>query len=86
MVALLLDRNPDLIAAKDRRGQTALHWAAENGHKDVVALLLDRNPDLITIKNKNKSDDITLGGDARAQGRGQGAVGRHGGSRRCREG
>ncbi len=30
------------VAAKDGDGRTALHWAAMNGHKDVVALLLDR--------------------------------------------
>ena len=54
MVALLLDRmDPDLIAAKDDSGQTALHWAARNGHKDVVALLLDRmDPDLIAAKDE----------------------------------
>ena len=45
VVTLLLshmDRNPDLIAARDRNGKTALHLAKagrRSGCKDVVALL-----------------------------------------------
>ncbi|KAF2463916.1 ankyrin, partial [Lindgomyces ingoldianus] len=30
------------IEAKDNAKRTALHWAAENGHKRVVQLLVER--------------------------------------------
>jgi ankyrin repeat protein len=43
--ALLLD-NPKLVFSKDRMGETALHWAACFGHKDVVDLLLDKGAEI----------------------------------------
>ena len=45
MVALLLDKGAD-VAATNEYGWTALHWAAQEGHKDVVALLLDKGADV----------------------------------------
>jgi ankyrin repeat protein len=37
-VKVLLKDNPDLCFSKDSLG-TPLHWAADNGHKDVAELL-----------------------------------------------
>src|SRR5947207_15034817 len=51
VVKLLLDKGEAEVCAEDQLGRTALHWAAEKGHRDVVALLLDRNPDLIAAKD-----------------------------------
>jgi ankyrin repeat protein len=41
---LSLDR--ELLSAVDNQGFTALHWAAFNGHDDVVSLLISRGSDL----------------------------------------
>ena len=45
-VKTLLKGDPDLVFGKDDRGDTALHWAALNGHKDVVVLLLANKAEL----------------------------------------
>ena len=62
MVALLLDRMEGAdVAAKDEDGRTALHWAAERGHKDVVALLLDKmDRDLIAAKDEDGQTALHL--------------------------
>jgi len=39
-VEVLIKRHPDGVASRDKKGQTALHHAARNGHKDIVELLL----------------------------------------------
>ena len=41
-----LSRDRDLLRAVDNQGFTALHWAAFNGHDDVVSLLIHRGSDL----------------------------------------
>ena len=56
-VKTLLKGNPDLVFGKDDRGDTALHWAALNGHKDVVELLLANKAELDA---KNNSGDTPL--------------------------
>ena len=40
---LLLKGNPDLIFSGSGYGDMPLHWAAMNGHKDMVELLLANN-------------------------------------------
>ena len=42
---LLVDRSIDLNTAEPGTGRTALHYAAENGHSQVVALLLAHGAD-----------------------------------------
>ncbi|OWY98570.1 hypothetical protein PHMEG_00030633, partial [Phytophthora megakarya] len=37
------------VNAKNMQGDTALHEAADNGHRNVVLLLLDRNADIETV-------------------------------------
>ena len=38
---LLLEKGVDLDA-RYRRGQTLLHWAAEEGHTDIAEMLLNK--------------------------------------------
>ena len=42
---LLVDSSLDLNAAETETGRTALHYAAENGHSNIVALLLRHGAD-----------------------------------------
>jgi ankyrin repeat protein len=37
----ILDATPESARSRDSEGATALHYAAENGHREIVALLLD---------------------------------------------
>ncbi len=41
-VKSLLDKAPGLLEMKTEAGKTALHFAVEGGHADVVRYLLDR--------------------------------------------
>jgi hypothetical protein len=50
-VKTLLEASPDLSLSKDIHGQTPLHLAAANGHKDVAQLLLSGKA------NVNAKDD-----------------------------
>lgn len=42
----ILDRNPAAVVDRDADGATALHYAAEQGDRDLVALLLDAGADV----------------------------------------
>ncbi|MGA2109022.1 MAG: ankyrin repeat domain-containing protein, partial [Syntrophorhabdales bacterium] len=50
-VEALLKGNPDLVLSKDDSGDTPLHWAALNGHKEVAELLLARKADVDAKNN-----------------------------------
>jgi ankyrin repeat protein len=54
---LLLKGNPDLVFSKDGDGETPLHWAAANGHNDVVKFLLANKAD---VNAKDNSGDTPL--------------------------
>ncbi|ORZ00472.1 ankyrin repeat-containing domain protein [Syncephalastrum racemosum] len=43
------------IAAKDEDGLTALHYAADRGHTDLVKLLLDRGADINALTPDNET-------------------------------
>jgi ankyrin repeat protein len=45
-VTALLKDNPELVSSKDDYGDTPLHWAALNGHKDVAEFLLVTKADV----------------------------------------
>lgn len=42
----LLTSDPALVRVKDAEGATALHYAAEHGHREIVKLLLERGADI----------------------------------------
>ncbi|CAI6097430.1 unnamed protein product [Clonostachys chloroleuca] len=66
VVKLLLDTDGVKIGAKDKKKKTALAWAAQNGHKDVVAQLFQKSGS--TIINEVDSDGLTPLARASAQG------------------
>src|SRR5436190_4297894 len=51
IVGALLARGADVQAAEPSRGQTALMWAASEGHVDVMRVLLDANAN-VSAKSK----------------------------------
>ena len=58
-VADFLSSERDLLQAIDNQGFTALHWAAFNGHADMVDLLIRRGADL---QARNVYGGTVLGG------------------------
>ena len=40
-VRFLLEENRSIVAAKDRHGYSAIHYAAENGHHEIVELIIN---------------------------------------------
>lgn len=56
-VKALLKSNPNLVFDKDNYDTTPLHWAAQQGHKDIVALLLANGAQ---VNAKNKYGDTAL--------------------------
>src|SRR5208337_3822405 len=56
-VEKLLKDNPDLAFSKDDSGDTPLHWAALNGHKDVTDLLLAHKA---PVDARNNAGDTPL--------------------------
>jgi len=56
-VAALLKRNSALVFGKDSMGNTPLHWAAQEGHKDVAQLLLANGAE---VDAKTKYDNTPL--------------------------
>jgi ankyrin repeat protein len=45
----VLDRQPTSVESADANNMTALHFAAKNGHREVVMLLIDRKADLSVV-------------------------------------
>jgi ankyrin repeat protein len=45
-VKALLKNNPELVSSSDKNGRTALHWAANEGHKAVAEMLLANEADV----------------------------------------
>ena len=52
---LLIDSSLNLNAAESETGRTALHYAAENGHSDIVALLLAHGADSTLLDNDGRT-------------------------------
>ena len=51
-VKQLIGEDPKLVHAEDDHHFTPLHWAAANGHKDVMKFLLDRGADANARTNR----------------------------------
>jgi hypothetical protein len=51
-VKALLKGNPNLVFSQDNKGDTALHWAASNDHKEVAELLIASKADVNARDNK----------------------------------
>jgi ankyrin repeat protein len=47
----LIDSNPSLVSIKDSSGFTPLHWAALDGHKEIVELLIRKGAPLNECNN-----------------------------------
>jgi uncharacterized protein len=45
-IRTLLDKNPNLVRARDSSGYTPLHWASIDGNREVVELLIDRGAEV----------------------------------------
>ena len=58
LVASLLSEDPKLVHAVNERKRTALHYAAREGHADVVRTLLQSGADPYCVIYPNK--EITL--------------------------
>ncbi len=54
-IKMLLKDNPALVASKDARGMTSLHWAAKYVRKHVMELLLANNADVNTKDNNGET-------------------------------
>ncbi len=54
-VRTLLQTNPDLVRSKDNKGGMPLHYAAIEGHKDVVELLLANKADVNAKANDGET-------------------------------
>ena len=52
---LLVDSSLDLNAAENETGRTALHYAAENGHSNIVALLLVHGADSNVVDSDGRT-------------------------------
>ncbi|XP_030851922.1 uncharacterized protein LOC577906 isoform X1 [Strongylocentrotus purpuratus] len=52
---LMIEKNPDLLQARDNCQQTILHQAAGEGNKDLVDFLLEKNADPCAMDNLNRS-------------------------------
>jgi|GEM_PF-6820253 len=55
-IQLMLDRNPELVNAKDDYQQTPLLWAASRGHSAIVEFLLKKGADIDTVTVVNPKD------------------------------
>ncbi len=64
MIAKMLEREPDLLAARGRYGRTPLHEAAALGLNEIGELLLDRGAE---VNSKDKNDWTPLYSDGRSR-------------------
>ena len=51
-VATLLDENSNMVENKSATGHTALHYAAQSGHSEIVKLLLERTANINAVTDE----------------------------------
>jgi Ankyrin repeats (many copies) len=54
---MLLGSHPDLVSSRDRKGFTALHYAASYGYREIAELLVAKNAD---VNAKTSNGDTPL--------------------------
>ena len=54
-VKMLIQADPKLVSKKDGDGRTPLHWAAAEGHKEVVEFLLENKADVQAKDNDGQT-------------------------------
>lgn len=60
MVKELMNHDPSLVEISKSNGKNALHFAARQGHVDIVKALLDKDPQLVRRIDKKRQTALHM--------------------------